>query len=113
MLNNVKEDNRAENLSWVTWLSNRQRATKDGLIVKGSDRANAKLTERTVCCIYILGLEGKFSHQQIADFFGVSRNVVTRVLSGKIWKHVYEKKEHVMGVIIFHPLRITYPNTGN
>jgi hypothetical protein len=110
-LNNIKYDNRANNLKWVTLLANRQRATTDGLIVKGSDRLNSKLSENIVCCMYILESEGKFSQQQIADFLGVSRPVVNRVLAGKTWKHVHEKKEYIMGVLIFDPNKANNSNS--
>jgi predicted XRE-type DNA-binding protein len=68
----------------IQLLENRQKATIDGLIVKGSDRKNAKLTEELVICIHLMNKVNRFTHQQIAGFFAVSRSLVSRGVSGKI-----------------------------
>ena len=84
---NNKLNNHYTNLSWMTLADNRRKATTDGLIPKGTMRKDAKLNEVRVICILFLAYDGQFSHESIAKFLGVSRTVVSEVISRKRWQH--------------------------
>jgi hypothetical protein len=60
-------------------------AQKDQM--RGSKNTNSKLTEDVVREIKRLLKEGR-KHKDIADMFGVSRTVVTRINSGSRWSQV-------------------------
>lgn len=52
----------------------------------GSRRPNAKLTEEKVLRIRAIG--HKFTHGVLAEKFGVSRQGISKVLAGLIWRHI-------------------------
>lgn len=56
-------------------------------INRGIDRPTAKLKEKNIDKIHQLTAEGK-SQTFIAKQFGVNQSVISRVLSGKVWKHL-------------------------
>lgn len=88
-VNHRKADRRrnwAANLEYTTHADNVRHSVEQGLIPLGSQKKLSKLTEAAV--IEIRRMKGKRRHSDIAAEFGVSRPVITRVLGGKIWRHV-------------------------
>jgi hypothetical protein len=88
-LNGVKKDNRFNNLEVVTKSRNKKHSYEIGImpIHKGSKKTLAKLTEDSV----------KYIREQVsagvpqcfmAAEFDVSRQLISRVVSGERWKHI-------------------------
>lgn len=87
--NGNKQDNRSENLEWVTPSMNMRHAQVMGLqrVPKGSARAMAKLTEDQVREIRRL-LAAGVVQRRIAEQFGVAYCKITMIKQGTAWKHV-------------------------
>ena len=66
------------------WLTSRQQA---------QNRGSNKLTEDSVREIKSLHKIGKNTHKQIANLFGVSRSLISKILSGQCWSNVIEEEE--------------------
>ena len=66
----------------------RRLAKGDRRIGKGEDSPNAKLTEANVREIKRLWKGGGIKQKQIAAMFGVSRSVISMIVTGKAWAHV-------------------------
>jgi HNH endonuclease len=96
--NGIKADCSLENLERCTIRYNSQ-YTYSVLGIKGrqGEKSNfAKLTNVDIIDIIKSLDEGKFTEQQLADKYGVSRLTISRAYSGKHWSHltkrVYNKK---------------------
>ncbi len=91
--NGKKQDNRVENLEWVTPAENMSHARNAGLIEipKGEQHYKATLTEQQVKEILELLQDGKITKRGIERKYGVGRGVVTAIASGKSWKHITKK----------------------
>ena len=81
-------DNRPENLEWVTPLEN----TRHAIDILGKQRigeanSNAKLSSTMVEAILTALHAGK-SKTELAQEFGVTESALSRLWSGKTWKHV-------------------------
>jgi hypothetical protein len=70
-----------------TQLENEADKVAKGRSEKGSDRYNAKLDEDKVREIRRRAAAGE-SHAALAKEFGCARPGVSRIVAGKIWKHV-------------------------
>lgn len=79
-----KENNRAENLEWVTPKENQAHAGKYGLLSHGSSHWRAKITEDDVMAIR--SAEG--TCQEVGDTFGLCKQSVSNIRRRKGWKHV-------------------------
>lgn len=84
-----KLNNRADNLEWVTPSENSQHAYDTGLRRpnEGSQVWTAKLSDRKVSEIRTLLREGR-SFRSLAKRYGVTPPQISRIASGKAWKHV-------------------------
>lgn len=89
-----RQNNRAENLRWVTARENSDDARRHGRLSCGERNGSAKLTADAVTEIRTLRAGGML-HKQIAARFGVARSVVSRVLSGARWAHAQTSKRHL------------------
>ena len=71
------------NLEWVTSSGNKRHALETGLkpVLYGLKHGNARITDEQV--EQIRALKGTMSHQKIADMFGIARQTVSGILSGK------------------------------
>ncbi len=109
-LNDIKDDNRLENLCWGTKSENMQDAIANGIFPSrvGEKNAAAKLTEDQVMEIRRLYVprskrdskvkdrKGKrnrteylrYSRKVLADRFGISINTIDAILSRKLWSNV-------------------------
>jgi predicted XRE-type DNA-binding protein len=87
-INGIKTDNRVENLEWVTRQENENHAYGTGLKNStGSSNTMAVLNEAKVKQIKELNTLG-FNTAKIATQFGVTGSTISRIIKGKIWKHV-------------------------
>jgi DNA-binding NarL/FixJ family response regulator len=82
--NGVKDDNRLENLEWLSHEDNMKHASLHGLIKKGSEAAIAKLDEASVELIKLMFIEG-LSNQEIANKYGVARGTISKIRQLKTW----------------------------
>ena len=84
-INGIKNDNRLENLEWVTPSEQIQHAYDTGLqSAKGEKNGQSKLTQEEVYEIYVMENAG-YTHQAIADKYCVSRPHITGILNGTYW----------------------------
>lgn len=87
-LDDVKTNNRLSNLAWGTDAENKADAVRNGRHARvcGEQNGRAKLTATQVRQIHELHAAG-LTKQQIGTHFGVSRSAVSRVCTGKLWRH--------------------------
>src|ERR1051326_2347282 len=74
-----KRNNNASNLEYMTQPDNLRHAWVTGLMRKGEDRPETKLTNADVLEIKRLLTHRKLFHREIAERFGVKREVVSRI----------------------------------
>lgn len=87
--NGVKDDNRLENLEYVTHLENIRHSFKMGLRPssgKGQDHYSAKLTDDDIRKIRTLG--DTMSQAAIGRMFNVTGTTIWSILHNRSWTHV-------------------------
>jgi len=90
-INGIKNDNRAENLEWVTRSENMIHADKNGLRnQKGERHSFAKLTAQDVRNIRNWRETNPkfFTTTKLAKLYGVKHYHITRICEFKVWKTV-------------------------
>ena len=92
-LNGIRDDNRAENLEWVTREENIRRSTASGRRkgskgTVGSEHPRAKLDEATVREARTRKARAQASAREMAREYGVSASTMARALDGTTWAHV-------------------------
>lgn len=91
-INGIKTDNRLCNLEYVTPSENMRHAYRIGLHRAhpslGERHGCAKLTEGAVRDIRVSVNERGIRSHVLAAKYGVSRSMVSRIASGKAWRHV-------------------------
>ena len=80
-------NNRLENLRWDTRAGNLADQLKHGTRIRGEKHALAKLTAEGVREIRRLATR-KVSQRKIAEKFGVSKGLISRISRGLAWAHV-------------------------
>lgn len=86
--NGIKTDNSIENLEWVTLSENIIHAYKEKLLVrKGDKHTQNKLTEKDIPEIRRL-LNLGVNQSEIAKKYGVIRQTISCVKTGKSWNHI-------------------------
>ena len=99
--NDIKGDDRPENLRWATALENRRDAKRNGRLCsgerrvqialasvsRGEDHSLSKLTEADVVAIRELYAAGDVTHTGLAKRFGITRPAVSNICTGKAWRH--------------------------
>lgn len=86
--NGVRNDNRLENLEYVTRSQNQCHARDVlGTFVNGSRNGRAKLTEADVLEIRRLRNEGVIV-RKLAEQFGVHKNMIQSIIYRKAWTHL-------------------------
>jgi hypothetical protein len=93
-INGKKDDNRVENLEWVTYSENTQHAIRTNLILSGSDRPQAKINEQTVHEICQLMVES-WRNKEICEKFGLSKSIVTNIRNGVSWENITSQYDYV------------------
>lgn len=90
-INGIKDDNRVENLEWMTPSENVRHAHAMGLAdvprLKGEQHGCSKLTDEKVRVIKKLLLDG-LSQYKIAAMFGVSRSAILHIKVRGGWSHI-------------------------
>jgi NUMOD4 motif-containing protein/HNH endonuclease len=86
--NNIKHDNRADNLRWGTHLENIQDSIRDGLKKRslfGWERPKCKFSKDVYKNVFKLYSEGKHNRTQISRLCGIKSGTV------KTWLRTYNK----------------------
>ena len=86
-INSVKDDNRIENLEYVTRSQNLLHAVEQTGAYRGERNSQATITEETVREIRRMHSEG-MGYKRLAKHFGVSWGLARGVASGRCWSHV-------------------------
>lgn len=89
--NDIRTDNRLENLRWDSALGNAQDRIKNGKSGKGSKNSFSKLTEDDV--LYILNNYKRFSYRnsnkkELAKKFNISIANINEIIQRRRWTHV-------------------------
>ena len=82
--NDVRHDNRLENLFWDTHQNNVRQRDERNRSAHGERNANAKLRSDDIPRIFLMSAQG-FSAQRIAADYGVARQTIYMVLKGRTW----------------------------
>lgn len=99
MVNHVdgdKENNCVDNFEWVTRMENHIHAEQNGLAQpppearKGEDHEQSKLTEKEVIDIreYRESRGHFYGRRALADKYGVSEALITKIISREAWSHI-------------------------
>jgi hypothetical protein len=98
-------NDRLSNLRWDTPKANSADAATNGKTCRGSNSHHAKLNEESVKDIIAFVACGH-SRAQVARMYGVSQSTVSRIISGKKWKHCVagECKDGLPSVTFARPL---------
>lgn len=87
--NGIKQDNRVENLEWVSHSDNLKHAIANNLrdTARGVQLSNTFLTEHQVSDIFTRKLRGE-TNTSIAIYYDIDRSLVSNIWRGKTWRHV-------------------------
>lgn len=88
-----RQNNRAENLEWVTSKENTQWCVQAGRNARGERNGIAKLTDDKVRAIFRIKREQGLSNIAISKLFHVVPQTIDRVINREIWKHVNVEDE--------------------
>lgn len=95
-INGVKNDNRLENLEWVTSRENHLHAVSAGLsnfeYCTGEKSVVSKLKEKDIAIIRNMKANNK-TYREISEKFNVSKGAIQGVIDFKTWKHTLRKPE--------------------
>ena len=85
--NHIKDDNRPENLEYMTALDNAKEAQDNGLqvVLKGERNGFSKLTEKEVLEIREKFIPFKYPKKQLALEYGVSVGAIKNILLRRTW----------------------------
>ena len=87
--NGIRNDNRIENLEWVTRQENMDHAVRTKLIdTKGSKNISAKLTEYLVLEIRDLYKYTGYTQKEIGKLYGVCQASIKDIVNRNKWKHI-------------------------
>lgn len=86
--NGIRDDNRAENLEWVTSAENTRHAIGNGLMKanQGEENIFSKLKSDDV--INIRELLKTKTQTEVASIFNVHTSTISLISVGKTWKHI-------------------------
>lgn len=84
--NNIKHDDRIDNLIWSTQSKNTKNAFNDGLIpkLKGEKNSQAKLTDAQAIDI----INSKLFGTELGKIYGVTKTTINNIKSGRTFKHL-------------------------
>jgi hypothetical protein len=80
-------NNSLENLRWATPKENCEDRDRHGTTSRGVRRPDAKLNEEVVRDIF-RRCRGGETHRSVSELYGVSRGLISKVVSGRGWRHV-------------------------
>lgn len=84
---NVHGNDRLSNLRWDTHKANVAETIRQGIARIGSKDGTAKLTEADIPEVMRLVAAGE-TYRAIGKRFGVAHSQISRIVRGKLWKHV-------------------------
>jgi len=84
--NDIRQDNRLENLYWGTPTQNIHDRRKNSHLNEGEHHGMSKLTDEQVK--YIISMKGKKTQAKLAQELGVHPNTVFYIQKGYAWKHI-------------------------
>src|SRR6516164_10962662 len=87
-LNDVKTDNRLENLTWGTRHENSADSIRNGRQVRGARIGDSKLTEAEVREIRGLYAAGGVTYQQLAENYHTCMTNVWYIVHRRTWTHI-------------------------
>jgi len=88
-INCDKEDNRVENLEWVTCSENHKHAFNNGIKTQaGINNSRCRLTENEVLEIRNAYRLGCFTQTEIAEAYNVSSVNISAIITRRSWKHI-------------------------
>jgi|TARA_R110000851_G_scaffold326179_1_gene494617 hypothetical protein len=83
-----KLNNYIGNLEWNTQTENSNHSFENGLSKSGEDHPLSKLSKQDVESIRLLWNDGNLFQKDIAKRYNTSQSIVSRIVNGKIWKHI-------------------------
>lgn len=85
-----RQNNRADNLEWVTQKENIRHAWEYLNLVgpQGERNGQSKLTRDAVIKIRELYATKRYTQKEIGHMFGVTRGAVSSIILGNHWKHI-------------------------
>jgi hypothetical protein len=86
-INGIKNDNRVENLEWVTGTENQIHAVKTGLKNSGNNLWNGKFSKDDIEKIKKLKNDGILQYK-IAEIMGVAAGTISCILYGKTYRYI-------------------------
>lgn len=87
-LDGNKSNNNVSNLEWTTGKDNVKHSVTTGLVKRGSERTNSKLTEAMVLDMRGLREFEKLTYYTLSDMFGVSYQTVHKVCARITYTHI-------------------------
>lgn len=90
-INNITDDNRVENLEWVTSKENNQHKVKQLRHSYGSKAVNSKLTETQVLEIVELLKNTRLKIMEIAKIYNVRYQSISAISRNISWKYINSK----------------------
>lgn len=87
-LDGNKSNNNHWNLEWCTCQENNDHAVSTGLVKRGSDRPNSKLSDEQVVMIRFARSFHKMKYYQLAKLFGVAYQTAHKVCTRKTYTHI-------------------------
>lgn len=91
--NGVRDDNRSDNLGWVTRKENCSHREKHGTNGYGESNSYSKLTNEQAVEVYERAHNGKEPLSSIAEKYSITHSTVSYIKSGKTWAKII--REHM------------------
>jgi hypothetical protein len=82
------KNNVISNLEWCTAKENAIHASKNGLLPRGENHPNSKLTKDQVLEIRKSYKPREITQQMLADKYGITKTLVRYILQRKYWTHI-------------------------
>ena len=95
--NGIKDDNRLDNLGWVTGAENQKHRENHGTALYGENNPSAKITNEQAIEIYRRTNEGKERLVDVARDYGIAGQTVSDIKYGRKWKKVLPLVERMEG----------------
>lgn len=86
--NGIKNDNRVENLEWVTSFENQTHSVKvlNKRILRGVEISNSRLTPELIAELKII--KPLFTYTELQNLYGIHRCTIHLAVTGINWKHL-------------------------
>lgn len=89
-LNSIKQDNRLENICFVSHKQNIAYALKDGLIKVGDKHVLSKYDDQTILNA-LIDFKNGVGKKRISEHYGISQQYFNRVINGQLRRHLLDK----------------------